>query len=146
MVEGPSDVYICGQCTDLCQNIFKQEKRRVSSKRQLFQTIPTPREIKEFLDDLPGMQPYISAHVRLVVFGAHAIPVDEKLANLLRSEGAIHPDSSIDEITHFLERQFKAGEGLEVHVKLQAWVDAGSKRISTGKVTKKTVAKKKGEA
>ena len=51
MVEGPSDVYICGQCTDLCQNIFKQEKRRVSSKRQLFQTIPTPREIKEFLDD-----------------------------------------------------------------------------------------------
>ncbi|HAW96100.1 MAG TPA: ATP-dependent Clp protease ATP-binding subunit ClpX [Phycisphaerales bacterium] len=51
MVEGPSDVYICGQCTDLCQNIFKQEKRRVSSKRQLFQKIPTPREIKEFLDD-----------------------------------------------------------------------------------------------
>ena len=38
-------------CTDLCQNIFQQERRRVSSRRQLFQTIPTPREIKEFLDD-----------------------------------------------------------------------------------------------
>ena len=30
MVEGPSEVYICGACTDLCQNIFRQERRRVS--------------------------------------------------------------------------------------------------------------------
>src|SRR5687767_13205648 len=26
MVEGPNDVYICSNCTDLCQNIFKQER------------------------------------------------------------------------------------------------------------------------
>jgi ATP-dependent Clp protease ATP-binding subunit ClpX len=31
MVEGPNDVYICSNCTDLCQNIFKQERRRVSA-------------------------------------------------------------------------------------------------------------------
>ena len=50
MVEGPSDVYICANCTDLCQNIFKQERRRVQSGRPTFGTIPTPRQIKEFLD------------------------------------------------------------------------------------------------
>jgi len=50
MVEGPSDVYICSNCTELCQNIFKQEKRRVSSGQPLFTKIPAPREIKEFLD------------------------------------------------------------------------------------------------
>ncbi len=50
MVEGPSDVYICANCTDLCQNIFKQERRRVSSAGAMFQTIPTPRSIKEYLD------------------------------------------------------------------------------------------------
>ncbi|MEY4820655.1 MAG: ATP-dependent Clp protease ATP-binding subunit ClpX [Planctomycetota bacterium] len=50
MVEGPGDVYICANCTDLCQNIFKQEKRRVASARPLFATIPAPRQIKEFLD------------------------------------------------------------------------------------------------
>ena len=50
MVEGPGDVYICSNCTDLCQNIFKQEKRRVAAARPLFATIPTPRQIKEFLD------------------------------------------------------------------------------------------------
>ena len=50
MVEGPNDVYICANCTDLCQNIFKQEHRRVHTDRPIFDTIPTPRQIKEFLD------------------------------------------------------------------------------------------------
>ena len=50
MVEGPGDVYICSNCTDLCQNIFKQEKRRVAAARPLFSTIPSPRQLKEFLD------------------------------------------------------------------------------------------------
>ncbi|MEY3025631.1 MAG: ATP-dependent Clp protease ATP-binding subunit ClpX [Planctomycetota bacterium] len=50
MVEGPGDVYICSNCTDLCQNIFKQEKRRVAAARPLFANIPSPRQIKEFLD------------------------------------------------------------------------------------------------
>ncbi len=50
MVEGPNDVYICSNCTDLCQNIFRQERRRVSSNRPLFSTIPAPRQIKEFMD------------------------------------------------------------------------------------------------
>ena len=50
MVEGPNDVYICATCTDLCQNIFRQEQRRVHSGRPLFGSIPTPRQIKEFSD------------------------------------------------------------------------------------------------
>jgi len=50
MVEGPNDVYICSNCTDLCQNIFRQERRRVSAARPLFQTIPSPRQINDFLD------------------------------------------------------------------------------------------------
>ena len=50
MVEGPADIYICSNCTDLCQNIFRQERRKVGSARAMFSTIPTPRQIKEFLD------------------------------------------------------------------------------------------------
>ena len=50
MVEGPNDVYICCNCTDLCQNIFKQERRRVSISQSTLGTIPTPRQIREFLD------------------------------------------------------------------------------------------------
>jgi ATP-dependent Clp protease ATP-binding subunit ClpX len=50
MVEGPSEVYICNNCTDLCQNIFRQERRRVSSVSSALTDIPTPREITKFLD------------------------------------------------------------------------------------------------
>ena len=45
LVEGPSDVYICGECIDLCQSILDQERRRRGTGRQPFTKIPTPREI-----------------------------------------------------------------------------------------------------
>jgi ATP-dependent Clp protease ATP-binding subunit ClpX len=50
MVEGPSDVYICSNCVDLAHNIIRQEKRKMSTAQPLFNTIPAPRQIKEFLD------------------------------------------------------------------------------------------------
>lgn len=50
MVEGPNQVYVCNSCTDLCQSIFRQERRRVSSASAWLREIPAPREIKQFLD------------------------------------------------------------------------------------------------
>ncbi len=50
MVEGPNDVYICCNCVDLCQNIFKQERRRVTTGRAGLGEIPSPRQLREFLD------------------------------------------------------------------------------------------------
>src|SRR5256714_13922773 len=50
LVEGPGDVYICGECIELCQSIIDQEKRRRSGSRSVFSHIPTPRNIKERLD------------------------------------------------------------------------------------------------
>jgi ATP-dependent Clp protease ATP-binding subunit ClpX len=50
LVEGPSDVYICAACVDLCHNIITQERRKVSGTRGVFGKIPRPREIREFLD------------------------------------------------------------------------------------------------
>src|ERR1700754_3381657 len=45
LVEGPGDVYICGECIELCQSILEQERRRRGTSKQLFTRIPTPREI-----------------------------------------------------------------------------------------------------
>jgi ATP-dependent Clp protease ATP-binding subunit ClpX len=50
LVEGPGDVYICGECIELCQSIIDQEKRRRGGSKALFTHIPTPRTIKEKLD------------------------------------------------------------------------------------------------
>jgi ATP-dependent Clp protease ATP-binding subunit ClpX len=49
MVEGPGEVYICNNCVELCQNIFRQERRRVSSVSAQLSEIPAPREIVEFM-------------------------------------------------------------------------------------------------
>ncbi|MEM9367968.1 MAG: ATP-dependent Clp protease ATP-binding subunit ClpX [Planctomycetota bacterium] len=51
LVEGPGDVYICGECIDLCQSILDQEQRRRGPSKQLFQEIPSPRNIVEHLDN-----------------------------------------------------------------------------------------------
>lgn len=67
MVEGPNDIYICSHCTDLCQNIFRQERRRVSSARPLFSAIPAPRQIKEFLDQYVIGQDYAKKALAVAV-------------------------------------------------------------------------------
>jgi ATP-dependent Clp protease ATP-binding subunit ClpX len=50
LVEGPGDVYICGECIELCESILEQEQRRRGGPKQLFGEIHTPREIVESLD------------------------------------------------------------------------------------------------
>ena len=50
LVEGPGDVYICGECIDLCQSILEQERRRRGTSKPLFSKIPTPRQIVAQLD------------------------------------------------------------------------------------------------
>ena len=51
LVEGPGDVYICGECIDLCESILDQEQRRRGSTKKLFSEIPTPREIVGRMDE-----------------------------------------------------------------------------------------------
>jgi len=51
LVEGPGDVYICGECIDLCQSILEQERRRRGTSKQLFTKIPKPRGIVQRLDE-----------------------------------------------------------------------------------------------
>jgi len=49
-VEGPGGIFICPDCIDLCYNIVRQERRRSHGAGTLFEEVPKPRQIKEFLD------------------------------------------------------------------------------------------------
>jgi ATP-dependent Clp protease ATP-binding subunit ClpX len=52
LVEGPGDVFICGDCIELCQSILDQEKRRRGGAGQsVLGDVPSPRKIKEHLDE-----------------------------------------------------------------------------------------------
>src|SRR5436190_15452077 len=50
LVEGPGDVYICGECIELCQSIIDNEKRRKGGGKSSVTHIPAPRDIKDKLD------------------------------------------------------------------------------------------------
>jgi ATP-dependent Clp protease ATP-binding subunit ClpX len=50
LVEGPGDVYICGECIELCQSIIDQEKKRRGGPKTATSNTPAPRSIKEKLD------------------------------------------------------------------------------------------------
>ena len=67
MVEGPSDVYICANCVDLAHNIIRQEKRKLTSAQPLFTSIPSPRQIKEYLDQYVVGQDYAKRALAVAV-------------------------------------------------------------------------------
>jgi len=50
LVEGPDEVYICGECIELCQNILDQERKRRGTSTKLFNRVPSPKEITEHLN------------------------------------------------------------------------------------------------
>jgi ATP-dependent Clp protease ATP-binding subunit ClpX len=88
LVEGPGDVYICGECIDLCQSILDQEKRRRGTSKQLFTTIPSPREIVGHLDQyVIGQQ-----HAKRVL--AVAVHSHYKRLNLGSEGGEVEVDKS----------------------------------------------------
>jgi ATP-dependent Clp protease ATP-binding subunit ClpX len=51
MIEGPNGVYICGSCVDLCSTIIQQEQRKSERPTERVTDTPSPRQIKEHLDN-----------------------------------------------------------------------------------------------
>ncbi len=67
LVEGPEDVYICGECIDLCQSILDQERRKRGTPRKLFSRVPAPREIVSHLDEYVIGQDRSKRHLAVAV-------------------------------------------------------------------------------
>ena len=63
LVEGPGDVYICGECIELCQHIVNQEKRRRGRANTEGATGPTAESLRGRLDPLPCIDPGAREHL-----------------------------------------------------------------------------------
>lgn len=91
LVEGPGDVYICGECIDLCQSILEQEQRRRGQTKQLFNRIPTPREIVAKVDEYVIGQPRakrvlavaVHNHYKRLSLGFEGSEVEIEKSNIL---------------------------------------------------------------
>ena len=91
LVEGPGDVYICGECIELCQSILDQEKRRRGTGKQLFSSIPSPREIVAHLDEYVIGQEHakrvlavaVHSHYKRLTLGSEGSDVEVEKSNIL---------------------------------------------------------------
>src|SRR6186997_1173570 len=91
LVEGPGDVYICGECIDLCQSILEQEQRRRGQTKQLFTRIPSPREIVTKVDEYVIGQPRakrvlavaVHNHYKRLSLGFEGSEVEIEKSNIL---------------------------------------------------------------
>src|SRR6266446_4602974 len=91
LVEGPGDVYICGECIELCQSILEQERRRRGTNKQLFTKVPSPREIVSQLDEYVIGQDHakkvlavaVHSHYKRLMLGAEGSDVEIDKSNIL---------------------------------------------------------------
>jgi len=66
LVAGPNDIYICDECIEVCRKILHEEENELTS--QFTGDIPTPREIKSYLDLFIIGQDYAKKALSVAVY------------------------------------------------------------------------------
>jgi len=67
LIEGPSKVYICPECVELCHNIIRQNRKRTGIGRASLKEMPKPRTIKEYLDQYVIGQEHAKKYLSVAV-------------------------------------------------------------------------------
>jgi len=68
LIEGPSKVFICPECVELCHNIIQQNRRRSTKDGAAgFKEMPRPKEIKEYLDQYVIGQDHAKKYLSVAV-------------------------------------------------------------------------------
>jgi len=101
------------------------------------------KQIRAYVEELPGITQYVAAQLMLLGFGVHAMPVDDHIAGLLRAEEVVDPNASVQEVAQFIERRVKAGDAAEAHRLLRVWADVRMRRSAAARAPRKKTAKKK---
>lgn len=78
------------------------------------------RDARAYLQALDGAPAFVSARVAALSLGAHAFPVDGRIAGVLAKAGVVEDDLSHDEITGRMERLLRAGECLPAYLLIES--------------------------
>ncbi|MHC4240725.1 MAG: ClpX C4-type zinc finger protein, partial [Planctomycetota bacterium] len=66
-IEGPSRVFICPECVDLCHDIIRQNRKRGGGPGVDLKEMPKPRQIKEHLDQYVIGQEHAKKYLSVAV-------------------------------------------------------------------------------
>jgi endonuclease III len=68
------------------------------------------REARQFLRDLPGINPFVEAYVLQFAFDGHAVPIDDEILAYLKDQEIVDESTSIEDAQKFVEHHLKADE------------------------------------
>jgi endonuclease III len=74
------------------------------------------KDVRQFIHDLPGIEPFVEAYVMLFAFEAIAVPVDQAMLDYLIRADVIAEGLSIVDAQKFLENHLKSGECYDFYV------------------------------
>ncbi|AQT67664.1 valyl-tRNA synthetase [Anaerohalosphaera lusitana] len=100
------------------------------------------RQAKKELEEMVGLSRFAQSYTLLTAIGGHAIPVNQIIADYLKSEKLVNPESDLDDIEGFLERRISAADAFEFYWLLRLQAEE-SLKAPKKKTTKKRTAKKK---
>jgi endonuclease III len=86
------------------------------------------RDARQFLRELPGMQPFVEAYVMLMAFDGNAFPVDQEMLSYLREEDIFDEETTVLDAQKFGENHIKGEEIYEFYILLRRAVTAGSRK------------------
>lgn len=77
------------------------------------------RDTRQFLKDLPEMNPFVDGYVMLFGCDAPAIPIDESIAAYLKREEICDEEMSVEDVQKFVEHHTKSEDHYEMYCVLR---------------------------
>ncbi len=79
-------------------------------------------EAKDFLCSIETLPRFVTSRVLLLGLGAHAMPVDSKLARALHKADLIDSAKNPDSLALAIERAIRANQTLDVYTRMEEWL------------------------
>jgi endonuclease III len=111
----------------LCLNDIFEREHTMSLDR--LKTI-SKRDARQFLRELPGMQPFVEAYVMLYAFDGNAFPIDREMLDYLREEGVVEEETTPEEAQKFIENHVKGEDIYDLYSVLRRAALSGRKAKS----------------
>ena len=94
------------------------------------------REIRQYLQSINGVTPFVIARVKLLHLGGTAIPVDNTLLSRLHKEHTLENAATCESAGDWLPKQFEPGQSASLHALFLASAEADVEPAKPGKPTK----------